>query len=134
MSAEAHPSFAQALRDAIQARGLGLDRIRCRLGEHGVRVSLATLSYWQSGRSRPERRESLIALRHLEDVLQVPRGSLAALLPPPKARGRARLREHRDLATYWPARSTVDDVVRGVDTRWDDRLARISQHDLVTVG
>ena len=47
------------------------------LGEHGVRVSLATLSYWQSGRSRPERRESLIALQHLEDVLRVPRGSLA---------------------------------------------------------
>ncbi|TDP97899.1 XRE family transcriptional regulator [Labedaea rhizosphaerae] len=134
MSAEAHPTFAQALRAAIHARGLGLDRIRSRLGERGVSVSMATLSYWQSGRSRPERRESLIALRHLEDVLQVPTGSLAALLPPPKARGRARLREHRELATYWPVRSTVDDVVRGVDTRWDERLARISQHDIVTVG
>lgn len=134
MSAEAHPTFAQALREAIQARGLGLDRIRIRLGERGVGVSMATLSYWQSGRSRPERRESLIALRHLEEVLHVPAGSLAALLPPPKARGRARLREHRDLATYWPTSSTVDDVVRGVDTRWDERLARISQHDIVTVG
>ena len=48
--------FADVLRAAIQARGLGLERIRERLLAHGVSVSMATLSYWQSGRSQPERR------------------------------------------------------------------------------
>ncbi|TDO66818.1 hypothetical protein EV651_104385 [Kribbella sp. VKM Ac-2571] len=51
--------FADVLREAIQARGLGLGRIQERLRARGVSVSLATLSYWQSGLSRPERRDSL---------------------------------------------------------------------------
>jgi hypothetical protein len=39
-------------------RGLGLVRIQDRLSRRGVSVSLATLSYWQTGRSRPVRRAS----------------------------------------------------------------------------
>jgi hypothetical protein len=72
--------FAPALRAAIRARGLGLERIRYRLRGRGVSVSLATLSHWQSGRCRPERRESLRVLSHLEVVLEVPPGSLTQLL------------------------------------------------------
>ncbi|MGA6165336.1 transcriptional regulator [Amycolatopsis magusensis] len=78
--------FAAALRAAIRARGLGLERIRFRLLDRGVPVSLATLSYWQSGRCRPERPESLAALSELEDVLEVPPGSLTRLLGPPRRR------------------------------------------------
>ncbi|WP_199431287.1 transcriptional regulator [Qaidamihabitans albus] len=73
--------FAEALRAAIRRRGLGLERIQYRLRACGVPVSLATLSHWQSGRCRPERPESLAALRCLEEVLGVPRGSLVRLLP-----------------------------------------------------
>ncbi|WP_113694645.1 transcriptional regulator [Amycolatopsis albispora] len=83
--------FAAALRAAIRARGLGLERIRYRLRDRGVPVSLATLSYWQSGRCRPERPESLAALTELEDVLDVPPGSLTRLLPPPRRRPSASL-------------------------------------------
>lgn len=71
--------FADALRAAIRSRGLGLERIQYRLREKGVPVSLATLSHWQSGRCRPERQGSLAALRCLEEVLRVPRGSLVRL-------------------------------------------------------
>ena len=59
---EPEDGFATALRAAVQARGLGLERIQERLRAEGVAVSLATLSYWQSGRSRPARRESLVTL------------------------------------------------------------------------
>ncbi|SFI43105.1 hypothetical protein SAMN04489731_110252 [Amycolatopsis regifaucium] len=85
--------FADALRAAIRARGLGLDRIRYRLRGRGCSVSLATLSHWQSGRCRPERPESLLVLKNLEEVLGVPSDSLSRLLGPPRPsrspRGRA---------------------------------------------
>jgi hypothetical protein len=129
-------AFAAALRAAIQARGLGLERIQERLRGYDVRVSLATLSYWQSGRSRPERRDSLVALRHLESVLEVPAGSLSGLLGPPRPRGRW-LREvpsRPEIGAFWPDPGEVEDAVREVDTRWDERLTRLSQHDLVTIG
>ncbi|GAA4536868.1 transcriptional regulator [Amycolatopsis samaneae] len=88
--------FAEALRAAIRARGLGLERIRYRLRGKGTSLSLATLSHWQSGRCRPERSESLRALRNLEEILGVPAGSLIRLLGPPRGRDAScgRPREH----------------------------------------
>ncbi|WP_238152517.1 XRE family transcriptional regulator [Kribbella speibonae] len=128
--------FAVVLREAIQARGLGLGRIQERLRARGVTVSLATLSYWQSGRSRPERRDSLTAVELLEEVLEVPAGTLSASIGPPRRRGRwlSTVPDRRGLATYWPRPDTVEDAVAGVDIRWDERLTRISQHDRVTIG
>jgi len=128
--------FADALREAIRVRGLGLSRIQDRLRRLDVSVSLATLSYWQSGRSRPERAESLTALARLEEVLEVPPGSLRALLGPPRPRGRwhDKPTSVAALAEWWPDQEAVDDAVHEVDTHWDERLTRISQHDLVRVG
>ncbi|MEV0195740.1 hypothetical protein [Nonomuraea sp. NPDC050691] len=80
--------FSVALRLAIQAGGLSLDRLQHRLREQGISVSRTALSYWQSGRTQPEREESLRALRALEQVLHVPAGSLVGLLGPPRPRGR----------------------------------------------
>lgn len=128
--------FADALRAAIKARGLGLARIHDRLTALGSSVSLATICYWQSGRSQPERRDSLVALAHLESVLELDPGSLSALLGPPRRRGRwlSKVPDGHDMAAWWPDPEAVDDALHGVDTRWDERLTRISQHDLVTVG
>ncbi|MCU1679866.1 MAG: hypothetical protein JWQ81_605 [Amycolatopsis sp.] len=84
--------FAPALRAAIRARGLGLERIRYRLRSRGVSISLATLSHWQSGRCRPERQESLRVLRHLEVVLEVPSRSLTQLLEIPSTHARCDVR------------------------------------------
>ncbi|MFI9012395.1 helix-turn-helix domain-containing protein [Actinosynnema sp. NPDC053489] len=80
--------FADALRAAIGRRALTLERLRVRLADRGVDISLATLSYWQQGRSRPERPKSLRALRELEAILDLPRGTLFEFLEPPRPRGR----------------------------------------------
>ncbi|MFS8100629.1 XRE family transcriptional regulator [Lentzea alba] len=126
------PVFAETLRAAIAARGLSLDRIRDHLARRGVSVSLATLSYWQTGRSQPDRRASLVALEHLEQVLWLEPGTLNELLAAPAHRGRRR--EDNAISALWPVPAVIDDVVGEVDTRWDARLTRISQHDHVTVG
>ena len=72
--------FEVALRAAIRASRLSLERIQHRLQTRGTPVSITALSYWQSGRRRPERPDSLLALQQLENVLSVPEGSLSALL------------------------------------------------------
>ncbi len=127
------PAFAETLRAAIATRGLSLERIRDHLARRGVSVSLATLSYWQTGRSQPERRASLVALGHLEQILGLAPGTLSELLAAPAQRGRRRP-EDNAISALWPVPGVIDDVVGEVDTRWDARLTRISQHDHVTVG
>lgn len=123
--------FNEALRAAVAVRGLSVDRLCVRLAEAGTPVSAATLSYWQSGRSRPERRSSMAALRALEAALKVPAGSLTALLGPPRRRTAS---PDRPPFAYWPEPERVSDLVDAVDIRWDERLTRISQHDRVAVG
>ncbi|MFC4001323.1 helix-turn-helix domain-containing protein [Prauserella oleivorans] len=80
-------AFSAALRAAISASGLGLDRIQARLQERGITVSVTALSYWQSGKRQPERQSSISAVRALEEILEVPPGSLLGRLPSPRPRG-----------------------------------------------
>jgi transcriptional regulator with XRE-family HTH domain len=127
--------FPDALRAAIKTSRLSLDRIQHRLGLRGITISVATLSYWQSGRRRPERPESLEALRHLEAVLGVPSSSLTALLGPPRPRGR-RSRPTRVLPidALWSRRERLAALLNRVDTSSDCRLGRLSQHDRIEVA
>jgi transcriptional regulator with XRE-family HTH domain len=127
--------FPEALRAAIKGSGLSLDRIQHRLQLRGVTISVATLSYWQSGRRRPERPESLDALRHLEAVLRVPPNALTALLGPPRPRGRRR-RGGRLLPidALWGSSLPLSTLLSRVDTTGDGHLARISQHDRCEVS
>jgi hypothetical protein len=74
--------FHEALRAAIAASGLSLESLRRRLDERGTPVSIATMSYWQSGRSRPQRGSSLRAVLHLEELLQLPHGHLVDRIGP----------------------------------------------------
>lgn len=92
--------FADALRVAIQVRGLSLERLQHRLRMRGAPISVTALSYWQSGRRRPERPESLTALAHLEDVLGLPETALSRLLGPPRPRGRSRRRDSSARAAW----------------------------------
>ncbi|SER44126.1 hypothetical protein SAMN05216188_111180 [Lentzea xinjiangensis] len=109
--------FADALRVAIRVRGLSLERLQHRLRVRGAPISVTALSYWQSGRRRPERPESLMALAHLEDVLGLRRTALSRLLGPPRPRGRSRRRE------------------ASAGTRWDSSgLVLTAQHDRVDVA
>ncbi|MEV4674596.1 MULTISPECIES: helix-turn-helix domain-containing protein [Actinomadura] len=135
--------FAGALRQAVQASGLTLERIRHRLGRRGLTVSVATLSYWQRGRSRPRSRTVVVAL---EEILQVPPGTLTELLddpaptaaPPRGPAGRGgggagpggagdRARSVRDL---WPDPERYAFLVGQLDRSGDHRLERLSIHDV----
>ncbi|WP_245778265.1 XRE family transcriptional regulator [Lentzea xinjiangensis] len=126
--------FAEALRTAITNRGLGLERLREHLSQNGVSVSLATLSYWQTGRSRPERQKSLQAVVHLEHILRVPPGHLSELLGPPRPRRRWLREAPAPMSAFWPSPSPVEHVLHDLDTQWDDQLIRVSQQDFVTIG
>lgn len=126
--------FPAALRAAINASGLSLDRIQHRLQARGVRVSVATLSYWQSGRRRPERPESLQALAELEAVLQVAPSALSSLLGPPRPRGRrGRTMQLPPLHSMWTPQVHAAELLRAVDARDDSMLSRLSQYDNCTV-
>jgi transcriptional regulator with XRE-family HTH domain len=124
-------TFADALRSAIDARGLSLDRITDHLAQRGVSVSSATLSYWRSGRSEPGRRSSLAALPHLEEVLGLPAGSLTAALP--STRERTPRHAVRGLDVLWPEEPHTA-VLGRLDTSWDTELARVSVHDVLHIG
>lgn len=138
----AHPAenlaadaFPTALRTAIQASGLSLDRIQYRLRARGVSVSVTALSYWQSGRRRPERAESLAALGHLESVLGVAPGSLIALLGPPRPRGRVQRESSRlPIEALWPEREPVSKLLKRIDYTTETALTKLSQHDRMDVA
>lgn len=124
--------FHVALREAISASGLALDRIRYRLGLRDVSISVPTLSNWQSGRRRPERPESLRALAELEAVLDLPPAALRSLLGPPKPRGRAAHPKGANaIVTTWG--TAVEPLLDGINTASDGRLTRLSQHDRVSI-
>ncbi len=128
-------AFPVALRSAIQASGLSLDRIQYRLRARGVSISVTALSYWQSGRRRPERAESLAALGHLEDVLGVPTGSLIALLGPPRPRGRVNRESSRlSIESLWANSEPVSHLLRRIDYTTDAALTKLSQHDRMEVA
>ncbi len=133
--AEAAEDFAAALRMAIAARGLALERIRYRLSQRGYDLSVATLSYWQSGRSRPERATSLAALGTLEEILQVPRGSLAAKLPTSRQRDQ---RQNSGLpgghADFVEDARILDHLAKQLGLTWTEGLRRVSAQDLVEIG
>lgn len=91
-------AFSRELRAAIKASGLGLDRIQARLRRRGIPISVTALSYWQSGKRQPERARSISAVHALEEILDLPAGSLVRLLQPPRPRGQA-VRQARAGAT-----------------------------------
>lgn len=123
--------FADVLRQAIDARGLSLERITDHLAHRGVSVSAATLSYWQSGRSAPGRQSSLTALPSLEEVLGLVPGTLTDTLP--STRERAPRHAVRGLDTLWPEQPHTAVLAR-LDTSWDTELTRVSVHDVLRIG
>ncbi|WHT21669.1 hypothetical protein N8J89_11560 [Crossiella sp. CA-258035] len=80
--------FHLAFRLAIRRSGLGIEGVSRRLHALGLPVSTSSLSYWQRGNRRPEREESLNAVRAVEELAGLPADSLVALLGPRRPRGR----------------------------------------------
>lgn len=72
--------FAPTLSRAIHKRGISLEKLSGKLAKAGLPVSVATLSYWQTGRRVPTRHSSLQAVTELERILQLPDGRLRSTL------------------------------------------------------
>ncbi|QDO87155.1 XRE family transcriptional regulator [Ornithinimicrobium ciconiae] len=131
-TAEDLASFATTLREAIDQRGLGLGRIVARLEEAGTPVSAATLSYWQSGRSRPGRRSSLDCVSTLEQILELAPGHLVGQLGRPAVRGRNP--QPPTWSELWNEVPAVVSAFEQITSSVDDHLTRVSYHDRVQVG
>ncbi|WP_345020545.1 hypothetical protein [Actinomadura keratinilytica] len=122
--------FNVALHAAIQARGLSLEALRRRLEEQGIAVSLSTLSYWQRGRTRPERADSLRAVRALEVILGLPRHSLLTLLKPTAERSAGPWLPVEALCPEPGVRDLVDEI----GERGERLLTGLSLHDQYVLG
>lgn len=120
--------FAQAFGAAVTASRLSLDAIRRALAARGHRLSVATLSYWRSGRRRPERASSLAALEELEVILGLSPGVLLATLPSRPAATTYSLDELYEL--NGPNR-TMAALVERLGLAYEDGLDRLSYQDLV---
>ncbi|MFI5825757.1 hypothetical protein ACIA6C_00620 [Streptomyces sp. NPDC051578] len=127
--------FHLALRAALTARGLPLHRVQHRLAAQGIKVGVTSLSYWQQGARRPQRPESLRAVRALEQILELPEGTLLRLLPAPQAArsapSRPPARSYRALVS---AGAAVDELLAGLELPADGGLHTVGHHERVRVG
>ncbi|MGW2748326.1 hypothetical protein [Streptomyces sp. NPDC001450] len=126
--------FHVALRAAIAARGLPLQRVQHHLSRHGVKVGVTSLSYWQQGARRPQRPESLRAVRALEEILQLPDESLIRLLTEsgePASTRRPSARSYRSLIEASDALNRLQG-----DLGWslDGGLHTLGHHERVRIG
>ncbi len=124
-------SFAEVLTEAIQRRGLSLERIRTRLDAAGVPVSIATLSYWQSGRSFPTRARSYHSLVELEKILNVDAGYLTTLTHTADGRTRKELFEWQKVV---PVADLVQGILADLGIDMQGLMSRVLTTDLLTIG
>ncbi|MEV6009211.1 hypothetical protein AB0M29_20665 [Streptomyces sp. NPDC051976] len=128
--------FDAALRAALAARGLALHRVQHRLAQRGVRIGVTSLSYWQRGLRRPERPESLRAVRALEEVLELPPRSLLRLLVPRDAaagdgRDRPPPRPYRSLLE---SAAAVTSLLAELGSPADGGLHTVAHFERVRIG
>ncbi|PKV85126.1 hypothetical protein [Streptomyces sp. TLI_146] len=125
--------FHLALRAALAVRGLPLQRVQHHLAGRGVKVGVTSLSYWQQGARRPQRAESLRAVRALEEVLGLPDRSLLRLLDDGDAREAERPagRSYRSLVE---ASGVVERLITGLESPVDGGLHTVGHQERVRVG
>ncbi|MFI0978934.1 hypothetical protein ACH4SP_18270 [Streptomyces sp. NPDC021093] len=125
--------FHLALRAALAVRGLPLQRVQRHLADRGVKVGVTSLSYWQQGARRPQRAESLRAVRELEGVLRLPPESLIRLLlvdagnEPERPTARA----YRALVE---ASGSVELLLSELESPVDGGLHTVGHHERVRIG
>src|SRR5690349_20860512 len=127
--------FHLALRAALTARGLPLHRVQHRLAARGIKLGVTSLSYWQQGARRPRRPESLKAVRALEQILELPEGTLLRLLAAPEGAGpestRPPTRSYRALVSVGAA---VEGLLAGMELPADGGLHTVGHHERVRIG
>ncbi|MET7276117.1 hypothetical protein ABZS59_33905 [Streptomyces flaveolus] len=127
--------FHVALRAAIAARGLPLQRVQHHLSRHGVTVGVTSLSYWQQGARRPQRPESLRAVRALEEILQLPEESLIRLLAETDEHTSAHRPAVRSYRARVEASGVLDRLLGELGHRSaDDGLLTLGHHERVRIG
>ncbi|MGE7391740.1 hypothetical protein ACQKM2_40335 [Streptomyces sp. NPDC004126] len=126
--------FHAALRAAIAARGLPLQRVQHRLAARGIKLGVTSLSYWQQGARRPRHPESLRAVSALEEILELPGGSLLRLLAgtlPAADPPRPAARSYRALVSVGAA---VEGLLAGMELPADGGLHTVGHHERVRIG
>jgi hypothetical protein len=126
--------FHVALRAAIAARGLPLQRVQHHLSRHGVKVGVTSLSYWQQGARRPQRPESLRAVRALEEILQLPDESLIRLLAQADQRPATGRRPGRSYRSLTEATAALDRLRAELGRSLDGGLHTLGHHECVRIG
>lgn len=126
--------FHIALRAAITARGLPLQRVQHHLSRYGVKVGVTSLSYWQQGARRPQRPESLRAVRALEEILQLPDESLIRLLTRADERSEAQRPGGRSYRSLVEASGVLEELLTELESTLDGGLHTIGHHERVRIG
>jgi hypothetical protein len=126
--------FHVALRAAIAARGLPLQRVQHHLSRHGVKVGVTSLSYWQQGARRPQRPESLRAVRALEEILQLPEESLIRLLADTDEHPAGRRPAARSYRSLVEASGVLERLLAELDSPPDGGLHTLGHHERVRIG
>ncbi|GAA3786729.1 hypothetical protein [Streptomyces chiangmaiensis] len=126
--------FHVALRAAIAARGLPLQRVQHHLSRYGVRVGVTSLSYWQQGARRPQRPESLRAVRALEEILQLPDESLIRLLASTDERPHPDRPPGRSYRSLVKASGVLERLLTELESPLDGGLHTIGHHERVRIG
>ncbi|MGW0630131.1 hypothetical protein [Streptomyces sp. NPDC002758] len=126
--------FHVALRAAIAARGLPLQRVQHHLSRYGVKVGVTSLSYWQQGARRPQRPESLRAVRALEEILQLPDESLIRLLAETDDGTAARGSAARSYRSLVEATGVLDRLQADLGWALDGGLHTLGHHERIRIG
>ncbi|MGW0821282.1 hypothetical protein [Streptomyces sp. NPDC002845] len=126
--------FHVALRAAIAARGLPLQRVQHHLSRHGVKVGVTSLSYWQQGARRPQRPESLRAVRALEEILQLPDESLIRLLTRAEEHSGRECPAGRSYRSLVEASGVRERLLAELESPSDGGLHTIGHHERVRIG
>ncbi|MGW6460965.1 hypothetical protein ACWF94_34400 [Streptomyces sp. NPDC055078] len=126
--------FHLALRAALSVRGLPLQRVQHHLAHRGIKVGVTSLSYWQQGARRPQRPESLRAVRALEEVLELPGNSLIRLLGEEIARSGAERPAARSYRSLMEVSATVERLLAELECPLDGGLHTVGHHERVGIG
>lgn len=127
--------FHVALRAAIAARGLPLQRVQHHLARHGVKVGVTSLSYWQQGARRPQRPESLRAVRALEEILQLPEESLIRLLSEVDAESPEQRPAGRSYRAHLAASGVLDGLLAELGyPAPDGGVHTLGHHERIRIG
>ncbi|MFF1697371.1 hypothetical protein ACFVXC_27785 [Streptomyces sp. NPDC058257] len=126
--------FHVALRAAIAARRLPLQRVRHHLARQGVNVGVTSLSYWQQGARRPQRTESLRAVRALEEILELPEESLIRLLAKSSEHPGCERPAARSYRSLLEGSDVLQELITGLGSPLDGGLHTVGHHERVRIG